>query len=620
MVIAVAAFGSAWLQNPRSSSIPVDKRLCFSASVREVNATNTGSALYLKIDSLGSSPASLLPFKSNRAVVYISVWPENFPIGSRIVFYANFKPHDIRHDLPFETDPGDFLLRRRIFISAILSPSSIVASYPPSGLKGWLTAKIDLFRQGLFRSNLSNRNISFLNTITTGDTSVLLPSSRQIFSSSGLAHILALSGMHIGLIAWIITLALWPLKLTGRLWPSILITLIFLWAYAIATGMSPSVMRAVLMASFFSLAFLTHRQRGGINSLCAAVIALLIIWPDSLLSIAFQMSVAAVASILIFAEPLNPVPEHKKNYHYLFNLIIIPLSAFLGTSVIAAFYFHSLPVYFIFSNIAASILLLPTMVCGIALGITQALGFDFLWLSSLTSWLCDAIFSVADFFSSLPGSTLSGIWIPAGTIIPSFIALILFRLTFHYKSRLCLLSTLIVALIATLPFFFSSRPSGINGVLLPSTLKSTVAIFSNPSDNSLSVCALAPENFTHELSHLSNMRYTQFSVAARFDSISVSSSPSVKHFLQILTANSSARIAILSADSLLSNSPSPQFLLITAAPKAAQLSSVRDLNVDTVLISAAIPPAKAAKITSNLSELNLPVKYLREAPHFFANP
>lgn len=618
--VCLAAFGSAWLQVPHTSHIPAARQLACSARIQEVNATNTGSALHLKIDSIGSSPHSLHPVRTTRAVAYTSLLPDEISQNSRIVFTAKFHPCTVTHNLPLETDPNDFLLRRRIFIYTLLSSGSIHAIYPPAGISGWLASKLNIFREGLFRSDLSNRNISFLNTIITGDTSTLLPSERQIFSNAGLAHILALSGMHVALIAWIIALALWPLRFTGRLWLSPVITLLLLWAYAIATGLSPSVLRAVIMATFFYIAYLSFRQRSGLNSLCGAVITILIIWPGSLFSIGFQMSVAAVAAIILFADPLNPIPENQKNHRKLFNLITVPIAAMLGTSAIAAFYFHSLPVYFIFSNLASAILILPTMICGIALGIMEALGFDFHWLATITSWLCNSMLGIADFFSNLPGTTISGLWIPMSAIIPLFIAIILFRFWLGYKSRAWLVAAITILFSTVLVIRFTPRPERLNGVLFPSTLKSTVILFSNSADKSLSVYALATSNFKEDLSRLADIRYKEYAVASRLDSIHVATTLSPSIFLDTISAHCNTSVALLTADSLITNSTSPQILLITHKPEPCLLDSVSSLSFNSILISAAIPPKSAADIASSIQKPNLTIKYLRNAPHFFENP
>ncbi len=620
MCISLAAFASAWFQNPRTCTLPVNSHLTCSATVQEINSTNTGSALRLKIDSIGTSDTSLKPIQTARAVAYTTILPNEIERGERIVFSAKFQPCTVKHDLPLETDPNDYLLHRRIFIYTLLSPSSIHKRYPPSGLSGRLASELNRFREGLFTSDLSNRNISFLNTITTGDTSTLLPSDRKIFSNAGLAHILALSGMHVGLIAWIIAIAFWPLKFSGKVWPTTIATLLFLWAYAIGTGMSPSVMRSVIMATFFSIAYLSFRQRSGLNALCGAVIVILIIWPDSLFSIGFQMSVSAVTSIILFADILNPVPENLKNQRKLFTLLTVPVAAMLGTSVIVAFYFHSLPLYFIFSNIASSILLLPTMICAIAISIASIFGLHPLWLSDVTSWLCNSIFNIAEFFSSLPGSTMSGIWIPATAILPALIAILLFRLWLEYKTPAWLTASALISLSTALIIIFSPRPEQIKGILLPSTLKSTAIIFTNPAAKALSLYSLASSNFKEDLSRLAEIRYSEYTVASRLDSIHVATTTSPVQFLDSLSAHCNASVALLTPDTLIANSNSPQILFITSSAKRQHLDSIPLHTINSVIISAAVPPASAMRIENYFTAKSLPVKYIRRTPHFFENP
>ena len=86
----------------------------------------------------------------------------------------------------------------------------------------------------------------FLCATIAGDRSMLTADLRELFSSTGLSHILALSGLHTGILAWIISVALLPLYIAGLRWLRIMILLIALWGFAVMTGLPPSVVGTIL--------------------------------------------------------------------------------------------------------------------------------------------------------------------------------------------------------------------------------------------------------------------------------------------------------------------------------------------------------------------------------------
>lgn len=617
-LMSLAAFVSAWVQLPRSAGVPIDKELYYSAVAVEVNASNTGSFAILRVDSLGDSPRNLHPVASSRVGAYVRTWADEIPVGARLNFKTKFERCTPVSDLPYETDPKYYLLSKRIFTTAIIKESDLYSISPPSGFIGSLINKVELFETALKRSDLSARNISFLCTVTLGDTSTLLPQYREVFSNSGLAHLLALSGMHVALIAWIISIALWPLKLTGRVWPVTVLTILFLWLYAVATGMSASVMRAVLMASIYALSRLFYRTYSPMNSLFASVIVLLILWPDSLFAVGFQLSVAAVASILLFSDYLNPISYRRKNLRKLFNLLAVPLAAMLGTAPFCAYYFHSLPLYFILSNFAASILLLPVMISGIALGISEMVGMNIQWLCNTAGWLCDAVFYVADWVSSLPGSRLSPVWIPSCAIVPAIGALILFRIWIKMKGYQWLTLSIGMFAFSAGLVVLSERPKAFEGLLFPGSIKSSVFATVDDKKNCLMLCHLGSENYESELLHTARLRYSNYTAAIGVDSIAIKSTLSPSEFLKWIHDVGSKNVAIATSDSLIAPShDKTDTVYIASMPNEKLRNSLKSIRPKKILIGGGISPYKAALLVEDFKAAKISVDCSNNSSHFF---
>lgn len=209
-----------------------------------------------------------------------------------------------------------------------------------------------------------------LSALTLGYREELDKNVKQTFSAAGAMHILAVSGLHTGIvwgmIVWILTLGglVKPMS-EQRVWQYILsiVTLLALWTYAFITGLSPSVMRSALMVSMVEIGWLLRRNSNGINSLAAAAVIILLINPLALWSVSFQLSFAAMAAIILIAQRMQ---EHMwlrgKATQYLGGLLIMSISAQIGTLPLTLHYFGQTSNYFAITNLvvipAAFLLLL----------------------------------------------------------------------------------------------------------------------------------------------------------------------------------------------------------------------------------------------------------------------
>lgn len=212
----------------------------------------------------------------------------------------------------------------------------------------------ELLTQYIEKCGLEKSTCAFIIAVFLGDRSYIDPHVSQSFADAGISHMLALSGMHVGIIASIISLFLFPLNFTGKYKLRLIITVLLLWVYAILGGMSPSIVRACLMTSFTVMAILIERHNAALNSLFCASLILLLLSPNSIFQPGFQLSFFSVASILCFAERLNPIRRHQ--HPKLYALIALPLvsiSATAGTWALCAFHFSSFPASFLILNLVA---------------------------------------------------------------------------------------------------------------------------------------------------------------------------------------------------------------------------------------------------------------------------
>ena len=185
--------------------------------------------------------------------------------------------------------------------------------------------------------------------MTLGDKSYLSRQTRDLFNLSGGAHVLALSGMHLGIIYAVLTLLL-PLG-RRRKWLSQALILTAIWTYTLIVGMGASVVRAAAMLSVLSVGMVLSRGRASLNTLSLAAIVMLSADPMSLWDVGFQLSFMAVLGILLFYRFLfGLVPVRHRLTRALWGMTAVSFTAQVGTAPLVMYYFGRFACYFLLTN------------------------------------------------------------------------------------------------------------------------------------------------------------------------------------------------------------------------------------------------------------------------------
>lgn len=235
---------------------------------------------------------------------------------------------------------------------------------------------------------------AFLTAVIVGDDSYLQPDTDEAFRTSGLAHLLALSGLHVGIIIMFITVCLsWmrPSRYGYRIFYILIIAASF--AYAAFAGMTPSVVRAACMVAVLCVSAIFQRRANVYNSLCVAVFLWLVINPLWLFAPGFQMSVCAVLGITIALRAVNAYRIRRTWVKKALRIVIVPMAAMTATAIPAMAYFHTFPLYFLPANILASIAIVPMMFCGVLLAIATMTGIG----HGALAYACDRLYAFIEF-------------------------------------------------------------------------------------------------------------------------------------------------------------------------------------------------------------------------------
>jgi len=269
-----------------------------------------------------------------------------------------------------------------------------------------LAAHIRLyFQTRLSKYNFAPREWGVINALLLGQRQQLTAQTRQSYIDAGVVHILAVSGLHVGIVLLLMQLLFKPLGNSSSMRVLRSVLVIFgIWGFALIAGLSPSVLRAATMFSFLQLGLSTHRKSGGMNGLVTSALVLLVIDPSLLHQVGFQLSYAAVFFILWLQPVLYAIWEPKSGIlRYFWGIFTVTLTAQLGVLPLSLFYFHQFSSLFFIANMAV----IPVL--GIVLGggilILFLAGFGLLptflaeIYSSLIRLLNDFIFWIAGFDS-----------------------------------------------------------------------------------------------------------------------------------------------------------------------------------------------------------------------------
>lgn len=197
---------------------------------------------------------------------------------------------------------------------------------------------------------------------------------QEQYTVTGVSHIIAVSGMHLGLIFYVLTafIGSFTNKKTGRL-IGLCFILPLLWAFALITGASASVLRSVVVFTIMLFGNAMLKKAESINTLLASAFFLLVAEPGMIKDIGFQLSYTAVLSIIIF-EPIVSKWLYIKNkiLNYLWNMIAITIAAQILTTPVVLYHFQQFPVLFLLTNLIAVplsslVLLLAIGVCLLSL-------------------------------------------------------------------------------------------------------------------------------------------------------------------------------------------------------------------------------------------------------------
>ena len=370
LLLSVLALGG-WLTPPppplpQSLELSADSTVTFRAVISDVIPRTGRADIRLQIlwasDSRLESLAALWRFdprrRDSRSLPPSSYRQAAFSPGDTLTLQARLElPRTVRNPAGFDqqsylwTRDIQLLLRRPVRILEIRPPGEAFhLARSMYRARGHIITRLERW--------LGQPEAGLAAGLLLGDKSGLDAEFRTRITAAGAAHLLAVSGLHVGFVALILA-ALAALVRLGR-YGRLLFTGLGLLGYVLLTGAPPSVVRATLMALLYLWSLALEREPNPWNILAAAAIIGLLIRPADLFSPSFQLSFSAVAGIIhlyprlkaaLAATRLGTRLFSRRALRFMITLVLVSLAAQAGTLPAVLYYFHALPVYALLANL-----------------------------------------------------------------------------------------------------------------------------------------------------------------------------------------------------------------------------------------------------------------------------
>ncbi len=375
--------------------------------------------------------------------------------GSLIAFSADVQPISPPQN-PGAFDYRKYMATNNVYHQVYLNTVSWKIIDKPHGFNLFRAANqiSRKFVSILNKNGLKGREFAVASALLLGQNDMLDNETLQAYSGSGVMHILSVSGLHVGVIFIAINFLLGFMKKSrSQIFIKTSIILLTIWAYAILTGLSPSVMRAAAMFTFISIGNASKRNVHIINSLSVSAIVLLLIDPLMINNIGFQLSYIAILGIVFINKPIAGLwhPANKIVAH-IWGLISVSIAAQIASAPLALMYFHQFPVYFIPANLAAIDISFLAILSGIAVLLTSFVPVVSNFFGIITNYLLFIMNYCVEYIEKLPYSVLHITSVFSKETILIYLILVSILLLFFLKRKEWLYVSLSLILMLSISF------------------------------------------------------------------------------------------------------------------------------------------------------------------------
>lgn len=294
------------------------------------------------------------------------------------------------------------------------------------------------FSDKLNQVDITERDKGILNALITGDRAGIDNETREAYSRLGISHILALSGLHLAIIFFILNVLLRPIVFMGRSGYAIktILIVVVIWGYALMTGLSMSICRAALMLTILQASLFFGSRSNTYNALFIAAFVTLVMVPSAIYDLSFQLSYLAVVSIIFFYPRIHRLCRPPfKILRWFWNMGAVGISAQIGVIPLIIYHFDQLPILSLFANPMIMITTPVIMVAGGAYLVLGEVAFAGSFISGVMSLLFHLQNRAITFGTELSFAAIDNINLPTWGVIACYVAIVIVMICIKLYER-----------------------------------------------------------------------------------------------------------------------------------------------------------------------------------------
>jgi competence protein ComEC len=376
---------------------------------------------------------------SGKLLIHIQKDSLSEPLRVDAVLYTDTELKEVKPSLnPTSFDYKTYLHRKYIYHQLYLKTDAfIIAKHSPKTIFGYADKVRNRIHKRLIENNFKADELAVLEALLLGQRQQISKELQTNYANAGAIHILAISGLHIGIIVLLLNFLLNPMARFrhGKVL-KLLLMISILWSFAVVSGLSASVVRAVTMFTAIVIASHFRRQTNTFQVLMISMFFLLICKPHFVFDVGFQLSYAAVFAI-VWLQPLwkklwNPQLWLSKSF---WSLLTVSLSAQLGVLPLSLYYFHQFPGLFFVANLTIIPVLGIILITGILVMILAYFQVLPEFLSATYIFIIQQMNHFIAWIASHDAFLFDGIFISMYQMIGCYIVIIGFAQYFHLPKR-----------------------------------------------------------------------------------------------------------------------------------------------------------------------------------------
>lgn len=372
--------------------------------------------------------------------------------GQVLMIPANLTP--IRNSgNPFAFDYARYAARNGMFHQAFLAPDKVKILSEPKGTRPILQRVHNALQQSITDCVKDSTTRTLIEAVMLNERAALDEELMAAYSATGIVHIIAISGMHIVLLAGLVLLVFRLLPFQKINWVRYLAAITVAWFYIALTGFAPSAVRAGVMFTLLSLGLLFNRDSNSLNLWAATGFLLLCYNPYWLYDVGVQLSFLAVLSIILFYVPIrNLFIPGNRILAWLWESIAVSIAVLILVSPLVIYYFHQFPLLGLIASIPAALYSVIIMYGSVILFLLHLIGMNGMWLGSVMAWLTKAFHYIILFLAKITPEAMRQLYIDQFEYWVWMLIITLFCLFFFKKKNSYLYSGLIAAILLIVDF------------------------------------------------------------------------------------------------------------------------------------------------------------------------